>query len=533
MIIGIDFGTCFSSVAFMNGLIPVTDYIKDPNKTGIPSLFMYSRNSHKELYGYDCTTTEAVINSADVVRYIKRTIRENPNNLNANVSSGGKNFTINEIVKKYLMYLIAQAKNAAIQSGEFANTNIEGVTITAPVGISEGQMTATDYNQLLVNTITEITGLSQDKVNVLQEPVSAAISYLYSEDIKRKYDKKQTILVFDLGGGTLDVTVVEHNPSTMEYNIKAKEGDLKLGGNDWDKALGNAVLKKIGITQSFTDEEEQSRFQNEIVKLKHQLTLSDQSYIGFKFNKKLQYDDFSRTEFESATKNLLDRAIAVTKKAVSSYSSLGVSAIDKIILVGGSCNMPQIYNRMLSEFPQLGESRIITHDPSKAIAKGAAVYAKMGARGIGGTGNTNKKIVVHDIASHTYGFGSRRSEDKKDMIYNLLFKGTPFGDSSKIVVKSESSFVAIEDTQTRIGFTVYESDGKKGLGSNANWMDYGSGEDKNGMSVTVQIPPDYLGKASSYSCWVSFELDQSGVLEIIITDNAGNRVGYDKKQITL
>lgn len=530
MIIGIDFGTCFSSVAFMNGLIPVTDYIKDPNKTGIPTIFMYSRNTQKELYGYDCTTTEAIMNSADVVRYMKRTIRENPNNLNATVSSGGKNFTINEIVKKYLMYLIAQAKNAAIQSGEFTNTNIEEVTITAPVGISEGQMTATDYNKLLVNTITEITGLSKEKVNVLQEPVSAAISYLYSEDIIRKYDKKQTILVFDLGGGTLDVTIVEHNPTTMEYNIKAKEGDLKLGGNDWDEALGNEVLRKIGITGAFSSAEEKSRFQNSIVRLKHDLTYSDESTIVFKFNGSSKFTDFTRSEFESATQKLLDRAISVTRKAIGSYSSLGVSAIDKIILVGGSCNMPQIRNRMLSEFSALGEARIITHDPSKAIAKGAAVFSKMESRKSFGSTNA-QKIKVNDIATHTYGFGSIRSSDKKGMIYNLLFKGTPFDANGKIVVKSETDFIAREDTETQLIWTVYESDGKKGVGEDANWMEYGSNENKNGMKVTIQIPPEYLGKARSYSTWVTFSLDNNGILEIIITDKEGNRIGYDKKQI--
>lgn len=516
MIIGIDFGTCFSCVAFMNGAIPVTDYIKDPNKTGIPTIFMYSRSLNKELYGYECLSAEAAMNSADVIRNMKRTIRENPNNLNATVMSGGKSYTIKDIVRKYLMYLVAQAKSAAIQSGEFSNTNIEGVTITAPVGIAEGQMTATDYNKLLVDTITEITGLSKNKVSVLQEPVSAAISYLYSENIKKKYSNKQTILVFDLGGGTLDVTIVEHNPTTMEYVIKAKEGDLKLGGNNWDEALSNAVLNRVGIAGSFSAAEEKSRFQNSIIRLKHDLTDNEESTIVFKYNGSTKFADFTRAEFERTTRNLLDRAVVVTKKAISSFSG-GLSGIDKIILVGGSSNMPQIRKRMLSEFSSLGAANIITHDPSKAIAKGAAIYSKM--------------IVVKDIATHTYGFNCRRSSDKKDMIYNLLFKGTPFGSDGKIVVKSDTDFVAVEDSQTVVEWVVYESDGKRGVGEDANWMEYGSNENKNGMRVTVHIPPEYLGKARSYSHWVTFSLDVNGILEIIITDKNGNRIGYDKKQI--
>ena len=529
MIIGIDFGTRFSCVAFMNGFIPVTDYIKDPNKTGIPTIFMYSRNLNKELYGYECLLAEAAMNSADVIRNMKRTIRENPNNLNAAVMSGGRSYTIKDIVRKYLMYLVAQAKSAAIQSGEFSNAIIEGVTITAPVGIAEGQMTATDYNKLLVDTITEITGLPKSKVSILQEPVSAAISYLYSENIRRKYNNKQTILVFDLGGGTLDVTIVEHDPTTMEYVIKAKEGDLKLGGNNWDEALSNAVLSKVGISGSFGAAEEKSRFQNSIIRLKHDLTDNEESTIVFKYNGSTKFADFTRSEFERTTKNLLDRAIAVTKKAISSFSD-GLSGINKIILVGGSSNMPQIRKRMLSEFSSLGEANIITHDPSKAIAKGAAVYSKMEAlRPVSGT--NSQKIVVRDIATHTYGFNCQRSSDKKDMIYNLLFKGTPFGPDGKIVVKSDTSFIAIDDSQTVVEWVVYESDGKKGVGENANWMEYGSNENKNGMRVTVHIPPEFLGKARSYSHWVTFSLDVNGILEIIITDKNGNRIGYDKKQI--
>ena len=532
MIIGIDFGTRFSCVAFMNGLIPVTDYINDPNKTGIPTIFMYSRNLNKELYGYECLSAEAAMNSADVIQNMKRTIRENPNNLNATVMSGGKNYTIKDIVRKYLMYLIAQAKSAAIQSGEFSNTNIEWVTITVPVGIAEGQMTATDYNKLLVDTITEITGLSENKVSVLEEPVSAAISYLYSENIRKEYSNKQTILVFDLGGGTLDVTIVEHNPTTMEYAIKAKEGDLKLGGNNWDEALSNAVLSKVGISGSFGAAEEESRFKNSIIRLKHDLTGNEESIVVFKYNGSTKFADFTRLEFERTTKNLLDRAIAVTKKTISSFSG-GLSGIDKIILVGGSSNMPQIRKRMLTEFALLGEVNIVTHDPSKAIAKGAAIYAiKLSFNPNPNVTVTGGVGAVRDIATHTYGFNSRRSSDGKNMIYNLLFKGTKFDSAGKIVVKSDTSFVACEDSQTKVSWTVYESNEKKRTGDNANWMEYGSNENQNGMKVTVAIPPEYLGKASQYPCWVTFSLDQrTGILEIIVTDRDGKRVGYDKKQV--
>lgn len=530
MKIGIDFGTCFSSIAFMSGLIPVTNIIEDDDRTGIPTVFMYSRNSQKELYGYECNIVEAAINPSDVIRYMKRTIRQNPNNMNMTVQSGGKTFTMGEIVKKFLMYLLAQAKNAAIKSGEFENSKYEAITIAAPVGIAGGQMTATDYNKLLASTIIELTGLNAKQVNVIQEPVAAAISFLYSENMKKRYDKNQTILVFDLGGGTLDVTIVEHNPFTNEYNINAKEGDLKLGGNDWDQILSEAILNKSGITDDFASVDEKEKFLRNVIRLKHELSNFDDSEIVFKHNGAPQFVEFSREEFERASKALLDRAMTTMKKAIDDNSPRGISAIDKIVLVGGSCNMPQIRNRILVEFPSLDEDDVVTHDPSKAIAKGAAIYAQMESKKVDSHEKV-EQITVNDIATHTYGFSSRRSSDKKDMIYNLLFKGTPFDENGKIVVKSSTDFIAIKDTQTEICWTVYESNCKQEECDEGNWMEYGTNENANGMKVTVQIPSEYIGKARSYSLWVAFSLDTNGILEIIITDKDGKQVGYDKKQI--
>ena len=102
MIIGIDFGTCFSSAAIMNGFIPVTSYIKDTTGVGIPSLFMYSQEQGKELFGEDCVTGEAFRHEADIVRNMKRTVREDPENISMKISSGGKDYILSDVIKMYL-----------------------------------------------------------------------------------------------------------------------------------------------------------------------------------------------------------------------------------------------------------------------------------------------------------------------------------------------------------------------------------------------------------------------------------------------
>lgn len=511
MKIGIDFGTCFSSVAYMNGTEVKGDLLDQEHGKGIPTLFMYSKK-RGEVYGYACRGAQ---NDSDVIRYIKTIIRENPNDLDKSIQSGGKNYKIRDIVKKYLTFLLNLAENKTVEYG-LNDTKIESVTITAPVGIDNGKMAATDYNELMKETVMEITGLDCDHVYVLEEPVAAAISYLYGRNVDMKYGKNQAVLVFDLGGGTLDVSVVEHDQASDEYSIKVKEGDLTLGGNAWDEAFEKYILNKLGLDHTALSSLDKIPFREEVTSTKEKLSGTEVARFIGEVDNDLKLTKVTRQEFDQCTKHLLDRAMGVVKKALSSYGY----DVDKFVLVGGSSYMPQIKERIKSEF-HLDDSEICLHEPANAISRGAAVYTYMKEYGT--------RII--NTASHTYGFDSRRREDGKDMIYNLLFKGTPFDANGKIFVKSDTSFKAIRDTQTEIKWTVYESDAEEGVGEYANWMEYGSSESKNGMEVIIQIPPEYLGKARSYSTWVAFSLSSDGILEMIITDEKGNRIGYSVKQI--
>ena len=521
MMVGIDFGTCFSSAAIMSGSIPVTNFIKDTSGTGTPSTFMYLEKNNKELFGEECFTADTVGSRNDIIRYMKRTVRENPDNLQVKVTSGGKDYTICEVIEKYLTYLVGEIRMAAVNSGEFQNTDIDMLTITAPVGIASGQMMASEYNKLLQDTMSKITGLDPEYINIIHEPVAAAIYYLYSEDLRHRYEGIQTVLVFDLGGGTLDVTVMEHDPRTLTYEIKSRQGDLNLGGNDWDGVLADLVLKKVGIDR-IEDPQEHDAFRTEITKLKIALSApgTDNSTIMFMNEGDDVFTRITRDEFENASISLLNRAMDVTRKAMENVNSKA-SKIDKIVLVGGSCNMPQIRRRIIDEFPELGEDGVSLFDPSKAIAKGAAIYTKM-------TANMNGSCVgpkIIDCASLTYGFDSNRGGDMP-MIYNMIFKGTPFGDSDFITVKAETSFIPHDDHQNRVSFRIYESEGKRGEGDDGNWMDYGNDETYNGMEVVVQVPPQYLGKARGFRMWPILSLDSNGILELTIVDRAGNKLAY-------
>lgn len=188
MIVGIDFGTCYSTVAIMTGMLPDATYVRDSTGMGMPTLFMYSRQSGKELFGEQCETAEAWAHSDDVIRHIKRKIRENPANLETTVSSGGRQFTYKHIIGEYLRFLIDEAKKGAEFSGNFIDTDIEEITITVPVGISVGQMMASEYNSFIKKTVMEVLNLPEENVHVLQEPVGAAISYLYNKGAQSDFD---------------------------------------------------------------------------------------------------------------------------------------------------------------------------------------------------------------------------------------------------------------------------------------------------------------------------------------------------------
>lgn len=520
MILGIDFGTCYSTAAIMNGLIPVTTFMKnDTTGMGIPSLFMYSEEDNMEKFGEDCVTGQAFRHPNDVVRYMKRTVRESSDNLSKYVVSGGKEYTIQQIIEKYLAYLISEVKSAAIRSGEYKNTNIEAVTITVPVGISSGQMMASDYNRFIRDTVMKITGLGEDRVRVLQEPVAAAISYLYSEDIRTHYDENTTAVVFDLGGGTLDITVVEHNPKTMEYTIMAKEGDLQLGGNDWDLKLREAILEKLGIEWSGSDEESQL-FDKAVTELKMKLSASEESIIFFTMNDEDKFVKISREEFEGCTSELLDRAMEVLTKAIESDTLPESFHPDRIVLVGGSSNMPQIYNAIV-DMDIVDKDNVMLFEPSKAIAKGAAVHAKMNFSNDG----CAKGPKVIDMATLTYGFDSCYNSER-DCIYNMIYKGEKFDENGMIVRTSDTCFVPLRDDQTTVSFEIYESEAVKGEGFEENWYDYDDDMNFNGLRVTVQVPPEFLGKATAFRMWVTITLDENGILTITILDRMGNKLAY-------
>ena len=137
--------------------------------------------------------------------------------------------------------------------------------------------------------------------------------------------------------------------------------------------------------------------------------------------------------------------------------------------------------------------------------------------------------IVKDIVTHTYGFDIFDKDRNESMIYNLLFKGTPYGADGTIQVKSDTAFIPIENKQQEFEFNVYESDAARRPGEDGNLMSLNSGEE-NGMRITIPVPHKYRRKAREYGVYATFRINNE-ILELIITDKEGNQVGYDRKAL--
>lgn len=516
IVLSLDGGTTNTVGAAMN-LIGSTPY--NVLRDGFPSVFIFSKEEHRELYGKQCLNSKAALdNPEDVIRSIKTLIRKSPKAMDLVVTSGGNQFTLRDILKGLISCAISEMQKRIRQMPEIENPLIKGITVTVPVGTDSEKLTATDYNEFMKEIVANASGLKEDQVYIIEEPVAAAIGYLYKDSIHKEYAKQQKVMVFDLGGGTLDITIVEHDPFKRKYAVLAKEGDLSLGGNDFSAKLESFIIAKCGVDVNKFTPAERVRFKEAIEKCKHRLSEESESNIRFEYCGKTIREFISRDEFEKNTVDLLNRAKELAQKTVKNLDG-GVTDLDMIVLVGGASQMPQIRRGLIESFPEFDESKILIDDPFAAIARGAAIYAQI----VVDNGETGPKNVVLDSAAHTYGFDSNREGYDDTFIYNLVYKDTQY--LEKISVISPTPFRATTNDQDKIVFNVYETDNKPEECDDGHWYPLGS-HISNGMTVSVNVPNKYLGRAKEFLVNVEFCLNRDGILEMIITDMDGNRVGY-------
>ena len=287
---------------------------------------------------------------------------------------------------------------------------------------------------------------------IINEPTAAAISY------GMKVDERRTILVYDLGGGTFDVTIIVVNGGAIK--VVATGGDHHLGGVDWDTELAKYVLNTFnqqnGTSYDFETLPATARFDLLLSaeNWKRNLTARQTAKINFSFDGKSVNFDLPRETFNAITEDRLNETIDATRKIIDIAKEKGYETIDEIILVGGSSKMPQIEERVKAEF---GLPTRLT-DPDECVAKGAAIFAMNEAydkaieayKEEGGERPApllSDRTRIVNVTSKTYGLGL---VDNK--VGNLIFANT------SLPVSRTRTFETVQDGQTGVTLPIYESD---------------------------------------------------------------------------
>jgi molecular chaperone DnaK len=279
-----------------------------------------------------------------------------------------------------------------------------------------------------------------------------------------KLDQNKTVLVYDLGGGTFDVTVIRVSDKTI--TVLATDGNHQLGGFDWDKTLAEYVLSKFNQEHktSYTlDSNDILRNTLMIEAENKKKQLSQRNSVNFilDFEGKSLKVEITREQFEQLTEVLLDETIDKTHEVIAQAKLKGLSNVDEILLVGGSSRMPQIKSRVDGEFNC--DSKLT--DPDECVAKGAAIFAlnesfsaAMDEYNDGDRDDKPKNIGqksqvrVVNVTSKNYGMATYVNETE-EMIAQIIFSNTSLNNC-----RGESTFFTMDEKQSSVNLSIFESD---------------------------------------------------------------------------
>ena len=349
-IFGIDLGTTYSCISYVDEFGKATIV---PNSIGeliTPSVVFFEDD---EVTVGTIAKELVKIHPQQVVTFIKRDMGKNYTK-----EIDGRTYRPEEISSYIIRKLVDDAKN-------LTGMEIKDVVITCPAYFGQNEKEATKQ-------AGEIAGLNV--VAVLQEPVAAAITY--GLDRSRHKDlKNKVIMVYDLGGGTFDATLIELTKDKI--SVISTDGDHDLGGKDWDDILIEYCQAQY---KEQTGKENDLMDDNETVQelylscenAKKFLTSRKTVKLFFTFEGDKISFDLSREKFDELTMDKLERTIQKTNEMLKNAKVKGYERIDEILLVGGSTRMPQVQKRLTKEYG----IEPLMFDPDQAVAKGAALYGQ-------------------------------------------------------------------------------------------------------------------------------------------------------------